>query len=114
MSIEMTPEQVEAYQAQAINDIICALMPENAEFNGEMVSLIPVEAALDAASAAIAWLIASTGHFATPRDRRLLIEDFAKRTVKLANQFADNPEVSGVNLLNILDKNVQDVGGTKS
>lgn len=114
MSIEMTPEQIEAYRSKAMNDVIKALMPENTEYNGELVSLVPVEAALDAAGAALAWLIVTTGHFNTPRDRRLLIEDFAKRTVKLANTIAANPEKAGVNLLNILDKGVQEVGGAKN
>ena len=114
MSIEMTPEQIDAYRAQATNEILHAMLPQNTEYNGEMVSLVPVEVALEAAAGAIAWLVVSTGHFNTPRDRRLLIEDFAKRTTKLANLLADNPDAAGVNLLNVLDKNVQEVGGAKN
>lgn len=114
MNIEMTPEQIEAYQAQATHEILRAMMPENAEYNGEKVTLVPVEAALDAAGAAIAWMIVTTGHFPQPRDRRLLIEDFAKRTIRLANSIADNPGAAGVNLLNIIDKGVQEVGGKQN
>ena len=110
----MTPEQIEAYRAKATHEILKAMMPENTEYNGEMVSLIPVEAALDAAGAAIAWFIVTTGHFGTPRERRMLIEDFAKRTTKLANTIAANPEAAGSNLLNIIDKGIQEIGGTKN
>lgn len=111
MAIEMTSEQIDAYRAKAVDDILKAIMPLNAEHDGEAVSLLPLEVALECLGTAAAWIVATSGHFHTRSARREVLEGMNKEAVRISHLLADNPDAAGQNLLKVIDKGIVDLSG---
>lgn len=103
--MELTQEQVDAYVNEATPQIFKALMPENVMIGGKPAAFFAVEGALQALARAAAMVVAMSGHFQTPRDRRLILEQMMKQALKEANAITDSGELRGRNFANMWPAN---------
>lgn len=104
--MELTPEQVDAYLNEATPQIFKALMPENVMIDGKPATFFAVEGALAALARTAAMVVAMSGHFPKPRDRRLILEQMTKQAVKEANAIVESGELNGRNFAKMWPANM--------